>query len=115
MINNVLAYILISLVLLYLGVRAFWTFKNIRAFLYVMASYANLNKIEVEEIAKYCKISSWSSLIFDLTNWDFTKYIVSKDKYFEACSFHIKLMVDALGLDKTNDTKQSAEDTENKK
>ena len=76
-----------------------------------MASYANFKKMETDEIVKYCRLNSFFGLIFDMTNWDFTKYIASKDKYWEACQFHIQLIFDTLGI---KDTKPNT-DNDSKK
>lgn len=78
-----------------------------------MASYAKMNNIENKEIVQYCKLQSISGILFDMTNWEFVKYIVSKDKYADACLFHINLMFKILDSKneetQINDTKQSTE------
>jgi hypothetical protein len=61
-----------------------------------MAAYVELSKTKHEDIQPYCKLSSLFYILFDLTNWDFSKYIVYKEKYVEVCLFHIEIAKKAL-------------------
>jgi hypothetical protein len=61
-----------------------------------MTAYVQLSKTKYEDIKPYCKLSSLFFILFDLTNWDFSKYIIHKEKYVEICLFHVEVARKAL-------------------
>ena len=99
--------LLVGLILLsYFIGRTIWILRSIRAYLLVMASYAVLNNISEEEIKEKCKVSSFWLMLFQLDNWQFTKYIKDTESYYDACMFHVELILKDLGLDKDNLNKE---------
>jgi len=83
--------VLISCVALYFIFRICWMAKGMYGFAFIMNDYATRNKIEHAEIAKYCRLSSLWYILFDLIHWDFTKYVVYKEKYLEVNLFYLEL------------------------
>lgn len=88
-------------------VRLVWIFKNLRGFIHVMSAYAKLKELKDDELYKLCRLTRLTELFFDMTHWEFFKYIKDKKAYHEVCLFHVNLMMKILSGG--DDTKQSTE------
>lgn len=87
---------LIFLILTYFFIRFVWIVKNINEFLAIMISYSKFGNIPISDISEACKLSSFWKMMLELDNWMFTKYIIDKKIYYDACKFHIKLVLNDL-------------------
>ena len=70
-----------------------------------MSSYIKLNEKNEEDLYEMCRLTKLTELFFDMTNWEFFKYIKDKEAYKQVCFFHVNLMLKILN----DDTKPSVE------
>lgn len=77
-------------------VRLIWIFKNLRGFIHVMSAYVKINKLNYDEMHKLCRLTRLTELFFDMTHWEFFKYIKDKEAYHNVCLFHVNLMMKIL-------------------
>ena len=105
--------VFVSCIGLYFLIRLYWYLRCSWAFAFLMATYVQLSKTDFEELKPYCKLYSLTYILFDLTNWDFTKYIIHKEKYIEVCLFHIEVAKKLLN-EAEEKTKLAAQENQKK-